>query len=223
MRRVLTLLPMGLLVALCAFAPTVLFGQDSLGINKTGNDTQQVNAYPTLDTNSIKPLNDSLKPDASKVNVWGTLGGTLIGWSGGFNCNMNKNLVSLHHLQFQHLGKIFSGDGPEPVYKELGLLYGRILTNSKSNFYCSVSAGISRMIIKERVKIGELVETDLWYGTTTTIIYEDRNYAVFGYPIKCEVMYRRKYFGIGLNIIANVNPKNDYLQGFYVISIGRLK
>lgn len=211
-------------LALMVIVPCISHGQDSLGINKTCNDSIPINVYPNMDTNKIKPLKDTLKPGGTKVNVWGTVGLNVTGGLVGLNISRNKNLYSIHYLQYQYYNssELFSGGTPDPQYKEVGLLYGIILTGSKRKFYSSIAAGISHMIVKEWVQVG-VIPADPFWGTPASAVYEDRVHSIYGVPVKYEIMYRRKYFGIGLDLIANINSNNNYMDLKFHVSLGKLK
>lgn len=169
-------------------------------------DSTQINVYTTLDTNSIKPLNDSLKSENLKFNVWGTVGVCVIGGMGELNLRHNKNIYSFQYIDNRggwgddsdFLG---ASTKSTPDSKEYGLLYGRILTGDARNFYSSISAGISRMYFSSTY------HTDI----------------VYGYPVKFKMMYRSKYFGIGTDVIVNFNNCNNYFTIMYHISLGKLK
>lgn len=211
---------------LLAFVPNMAVGQDSLQVGEiAGDSANTIVKEQSLPDSSERPAG-KIKPRENNINYWGTIGGSLTGKFGEINLDVNKNLFSAHYLEYQKWTEIsfdYSYEKPEPVYKELGLLYGRILTDSKRRFYISVSAGISRIVVKDWEVV--LVEQrDSWLsGPYTYIEYGDYEYTITGYPVKCKIMLCGKYFGVGLDLMANMNPDAYSTAAELHISIGKLK
>jgi hypothetical protein len=208
-----------LFLGLFAFNPVMAVGQDSVSITKEGSIT----TYSISETDILKIQNVVLKPDSVVINYWGTIGGSLAGGFGEVNLGINKNLFSAHYFTYRKFElNFFSEEAPEPAYNELGLLFGRILTSSKRRFYFSVSAGISRIAIT-KWKVISVETRELLFSPYTYVEYDDYETVTIGYPIKCKIMYRGKYFGIGLDFIANMNPATDLAFGVPHLSFGKLK
>jgi hypothetical protein len=164
----------------------------------------------------------------NSINYWGTAGGTLIGKFGEINIDVNKNLFSVHYLEYKKFNGLdidfsYTYSKPDPEYKELGLLYGRILTDSNRRLYISISAGISRIVVKDW-EIVLVEERDSWLsGPYTYVEYGGYEYMITGYPLKCKIMYRGKHLGIGLDLIANMSQDSYFTACVLHLSFGKLK
>jgi len=200
-RRAIT--AVALFSCLFVFVPNIAFGQDSLRTVETARDSSITNINLDVVTDSSLLPSEKTKPRGTNVNYWGTAGGTLVGWYGEFDLNINKQIFSVQYTDFiDKYSSDWDNPGPHvPSRKELGILYGRILTKKQRKFYSTLSAGISRLAFSE----------------------SNNNEIVYGCPMKCEIMYRGKYVGMGVSVTTNINSESSDLIGYYIVSIGRLK
>jgi hypothetical protein len=191
------------LLALITLIPKISTGQDSLQAVETARDSSITSINLEVVTDSSLLPSEKTKSKENNINYWGTAGGTLVGWFGELDVNINKQIFSIQYTDFiARYSSDWDNPGPRiPSRKELGVLYGRILTEKQRKFYSSLSAGISRLAFSE--------------STNNKIVY--------GCPIKCEIMYHGKYVGIGVSVTTNINSESSDLIGYYIISIGRLK
>jgi hypothetical protein len=201
-------------------------GQDSPQATGIASDSTAIMMKEKPVTDNPAQLADTGSLRKTNNNYWGTVGGSLSGKLGEINVDVNKNLFSAHYLEYKKWTEIsfdYSYEKPEPVYKELGLLYGRILTDRKRRFYFSVSAGISRIVVKDWEVV--LVEQrDSWLsGPYTYIEYGDYEHTIIGYPVKCKIMLCGKFLGVGLDLMANMNPDAYSTAAALHISFGKLR
>ena len=214
--------------ALIALIPKISKGQDSLQAVETAKDSSSTSINVEVGTDSSFLPSEKTKPKESNINFWGTVGGSLTGKFDEINIVVNNNLFSVHYLEYKEFNGwdidfSYTYSKPDPEYKELGLLYGRILTDSKRRFYISVSAGISRVVVKDWEVVLVEQREGFFSGSYTYIEYGGYEYTITGYPLKCKIMYRGKYFGVGLDLIANMNPDAYSTAGALHLSIGKLK
>jgi len=223
-RRAIT--AVALFSCLFVFVPNMAFGQDSLQTVGTVRDSTipSINVAPVTGRSLLPP--EKAKPREINVNIWGTAGGSLTGRFGEINVAVNKNLFSVHYLEYEKWRDFsfdYTYEKPEPVYKESGLFYGRILTNNKSILYCSVSTGISRIVVKDW-EVALVEQRDSWLsGSYTYIEYSDYEHTIIGLPVKCKIMLRARSVGIGLDLMANINPNAYSTAAALHLSFGKLK
>ena len=224
--RAITAVP--LFLGLFVFLPKIATGQDSLQAGEIAADSASITIKkePVSD-NSARPVG-KVKPEETNINFWGTAGGNITGGFGEINLGVNKNLFSVQYLVYEKWTEIsldidYSYEKPEPVYKELGLLYGRCLTKNKSILLFSVSAGISRIVVKDW-KVVLVEQRDSWLsGPYTYIEYGSYEHTIIGLPVKCKIMLRARSVGIGLDLMANINPNAYSTAAALHLSFGKLK
>lgn len=210
------------------FLPGIAAGQDSLQAVETAIDSSSTSINVDLVPDNVVRPAGKFNPQGPNINYWGTVGGSLTGEFDEINIDVNNNLFSVHYLEYKEFNGwdidfSYTYSKPDPEYKELGLLYGRILTDSKRRFYISVSAGISRVVVKDWEVVLVEQREGFFSGSYTYIEYGGYEYTITGYPLKCKIMYRGKYFGVGLDLIANMNPDAYSTAGALHLSIGKLK
>lgn len=181
--------------------PKISTGQDNLQTVETAIDSSSASITVDVVTDSSLLPSEKTKPKESNINYWGTAGGALAGWFGEFDLNINKQTFSVQYADFKEYYRNNWGGLSVAERKELGILYGGILTNSSGRLAIKASAGISRL---------------MFYRS-------DNEIYVYGFPIKGEILYRGKYVGIGIALSTNINSENADIICYYLISLGKLK
>ena len=171
------------------------------------------------DSSTIKPityykvsfgggLGKGYPQSASETGIGGSLEATI---------QRKKKLYSVSTRSLGEIG-IFDNSNVNNNISSIELMYGKVL--STNTFFCSISGGLGYAYSDEK---GEFIsrEGGWFFGYYT---FEKIKKNTIGFPISFKIFYiPTKFYGIGLDFYANINPNNTFYTASLCHQFGKLR
>jgi hypothetical protein len=133
--------------------------------------------------------------------------------------NGGDNLLSFRYgYATESVFSLLGGHTPEETIWDLGALYGAI---SKRRFgFVSAAAGLA---VVGGVKRGAFLRREGgWFSIRD--VYEVRHFHTVGMPLEAQAFFTPlPFFGLGLELYANLNPVRSYKGLNFCLQFGRLR